>query len=84
MPTFKVGDEGSIPSCAFGNGLMVPFDANIDHLSLSEAKLIRGVQSNEINTVPDVEKTTEKEPSFHFNRSALITRKYKAKQIQAR
>ena len=29
------------------------------------------------------EKTTLKEPSFHFKRSALITRKYKAKQIQA-
>lgn len=40
------------------SGLMFPFDANIEHPSLSEAKLTRGVQSNEINTVPAVETTT--------------------------
>ena len=40
------------------SGLMFPFNANIEHPSLSEAKLTRGVQSNEINTVPAVETTT--------------------------
>ena len=66
-----------------GSGLEVPFDANIDFPSNYEAKHSRGARSIEINTLPLVEITTEKEPSFHFKRSALITRKYKAKQIQA-
>ena len=64
-----------------GSGLEVPFDAYIDFPSNYEAKHSRGARSNEINTL--VEKTTLKEPSFHFKRSALITRKYKAKRIQA-
>ena len=38
------------------SGLVFPFDANIEYPSLSEAKLTRGVQSNEINIV--VETTT--------------------------
>ena len=40
------------------SGLVFPFDANIEYPSLSEAKLTRSVRSNEINTLPVVERAT--------------------------